>query len=245
MQSLVFDIETIPVNFEETFDEVQMEYLMRGAANDEERELRKSWGGLNPFLGKIVCIGTYVHETKKGSALYLAQQESEEVVTLDDMTHKYKAFVDEAEMLRHFWDGVSRFDAFVSFNGRNFDSPFLMLRSAILGIRPSVNFMAGTRWEFKVGGSSRDKYGGVEHIDLADKLCFGQGFDKAGATRKFNLDFYTKAFGIPSPKSAGIAGDKVPHFFAEGKSREIAEYCMRDVRATSDLYAKWVDLLKF
>jgi hypothetical protein len=36
MQSLVFDIETIPVNFEETFDEAQLEYLMRGAANDED-----------------------------------------------------------------------------------------------------------------------------------------------------------------------------------------------------------------
>lgn len=245
MQSLVFDIETIPLDFDTSFDDAQKEYLMRGTATDEERELRKSWGGLNPFLGKVVCIGTYVHETKKGSALYLANEESDEIVTLDDMTHRYKAFVDEGEMLRHFWDGVTKFDAFVSFNGRNFDSPFLMLRSALLGIRPSANFMGGTRWEFKIGGGSQDKYGGVEHIDLADKLSFGQGFDKAGATRKFNLDFYTKAFGIPSPKSAGIAGDKVPQFFAEGRMREIAEYCMRDVRATSDLYAKWVELLKF
>jgi 3'-5' exonuclease len=245
MLSLVFDIETIPLDFPTSFDEAQLEYLYRGCQTEEEREKIRSWGGLNPFLGKVVCIGTYVHETKKGTALFLANEESEEVVELDDMTHRYKAFVDEAELLRHFWEGVKKFDAFVSFNGRNFDAPFLMLRSAILGIRPSMNFMGGTRWDFKVGGGSNDRYGGHEHIDLADKLCFGQGFDKAGATRKFNLDFYTKAFGIPSPKSAGIAGDKVPQFFADGRMREIAEYCMRDVRATSDLYTKWTEHLRF
>lgn len=243
--TLVFDIETIPLDFETSFDEVQKEYLLRGCTTDEERERVKGLGGLNPFLGKIVCIGTYVHETRKGTALFLDREANESVVELDDMTHKYRSFTDEAEMLAHFWSGVAKYSAFVSFNGRNFDSPFLMLRSAVLGIRPSVNMMGGTRWEFKVGGGSQDKYGGVEHIDLADKLCFGMGFDKAGATRRFNLDFYTKAFGVPSPKSKEIAGDKVPQYYHEGKMREIAEYCMRDVRATSDLYAKWVELLKF
>lgn len=243
--TLVFDIETIPLDYEETFDDVQIEYLLRGCQSDEEREKMRGMGALNPFTGKIVCIGTYVHESSKGAALYLDSVAQEDVVELDDMTHKYKSFTDEAEMLSHFWNGVAKYNAFVSFNGRNFDSPFLMLRSAVLGIRPSVNFMGGTRWDFKVGGGSSDKYGGADHIDLADKLCFGAGFDKFGATRRFNLDFYTKSFGIASPKSATIAGDKVPQYFAEGKSREIAEYCMRDVRATSELYAKWCELLKF
>jgi predicted PolB exonuclease-like 3'-5' exonuclease len=241
--SLVFDIETVPLDFDSSFDDVQKEYLLRGTTTDEERELRKGWGGLNPFLGRVVCIGTYVHETKKGSALYLANEASETIVELDDMTHRYRAFTDEGAMLTHFWNGIERYQTFVSFNGRGFDCPFLMLRSAALGIRPSVNMMAGTKWDFKVGGASR--YDGAEHIDLADKLCFGSGFDKNGATRKFNLDFYTKAFGIPSPKAAGLAGDKVPQYFADGRVYEIAEYCMRDVRATSDLYQKWIDLLRF
>lgn len=246
MQTLVFDIETIPLPFDTTFDDAQKEYLLRGCSTEEERERMKGMGGLNPFLGQVVCIGTYVHETKKGAALYLDKEELEDVVELEDMTHRYRAFTDEHTLLTHFWNGVAKnFDAFVSFNGRNFDCPFLMLRSAVLGIRPSINFMGGTRWDFKVGGKSTDRYGGFEHIDLADKLCFGTGFDKVGATRKFNLDFYTKSFGIPSPKSAGVAGDKVPMLFAEGRSREIAEYCMRDVRATSDLYEKWDTLLRF
>lgn len=244
--TLIFDIETIPLDFDTSFDEVQREYLLRGAKDDAEREQRKSWGGLNPLTGQIVCIGTFVHESKKGTALYLTNEASEDIIEADGMVMRYKAFDNEPALLQHFWNGLAdRYNAVVTFNGRNFDCPFLMLRSAVLGIRPSVNMMAGTRWEYKVGGSSSDRYSGIEHIDLQDKLCFGAGFEKAGATRKFNLDFYTKTFGIASPKSAGIAGDKVPQFFKEGRQREIAEYCMRDVKATSELYQKWHDLLRF
>ncbi len=246
MHTLIFDIETVPLDFHSSFDAAQQEYLLRGAGTEEERELRKGYGALNPLTGKIVCIGTLVHETGKGSALYLADEAAEETVEHDGHAYRYRAFTNEAELLQHFWNGLDgKFQAVVTFNGRSFDCPFLMLRSAVLGIRPSMNMMAGTKWEFKIGGNSNDRYGGIEHIDLQDKLCYNLGFDKFGPTRKFNLDFYTKSFGIASPKSATIAGDKVPIFFAEGRSREIAEYCMRDVRATSELYEKWNSLLKF
>jgi amidase len=55
----------------------------------------------------------------------------------------------------------------------------------------------------------------------------------------FNLDFYCKAFGIESPKSHGVSGLDVNRLLAEGRSREIAEYCLRDVRATLELYQIW------
>jgi hypothetical protein len=242
--TLVFDIETVPLDFDASFDDVQKEYLLRGLDTEEKIENQKGLGGLNPLLGKVVCIGIYLTEAKQGFGLYLGEDEQEEIVELDDMKIKYKTFLEESELLEHFWKGLTadNYTAYVSFNGRGFDCPFLMLRSAALGIRPSVNLMAGTRWMFKVGGQGRE----VEHIDLLDKLTFNSGgFDKAGATRKFNLDFYTKAFGVPSPKSGGITGHEVPKFFAEGHSREIAEYCLRDVRATSDLYEKWCELLRF
>lgn len=242
-QSLIFDIETVPLPFDETFDEVQKEYLLRNAKTEEEIEAIKRYGALNPLLGRVVCIGIYIPELKRGAALYLDTADSEKVVEHDEMTIKYKSFIDEAELLSHFWLGLEerRYNAFVSFNGRNFDCPFLMLRSATLGVRPSINLMAGTRWTFKVAGKNYE----VEHIDLADKLVFGNGFDKNGAMRKFNLDFYTKAFGVSSPKAGGITGYEVPNFFAAGSSREIAEYCIRDVRSTGELYEKWQTLLKF
>lgn len=237
--TLVFDIETTPLDFDTSFDDVQKEYLLRGTEDEEKIEKVKGLGALNPLLGQCITIGLYTVEQKYGAALYLAKEELEEMSTLDDMRLKYRAFTDERTMLQQFWKILedNKFTTYISFNGRGFDCPFLMLRSAVLGIRPSVNLMAGTRWDFKVGT--------IEHIDLIDKLSFNTTFDRAGAARRFNLDFYTKAFGIPSPKSGGISGYDVPVFYKEGKVREIAEYCLRDVRATADLYQKWNELLRF
>ena len=59
----------------------------------------------------------------------------------------------------------------------------------------------------------------------------------------FNLDFYCKAFGIESPKSHGVSGMDVGTMMAEGKCREVAEYCLRDVRATVELYRIWKERL--
>lgn len=238
-QTLVFDIETIPLDFDSSFDEAQREYLLRGVEDEEKIEKTKGLGALNPLLGQCVTIGLYIVEQKYGAALYTAAQEAEEITELDGMKLKFKSFTDEHALFRHFWKILedSKFTTYVTFNGRGFDCPFLMLRSALLGIRPSVNLMAGTRWNFNVGT--------IEHIDLIDKLSFNIGFDRTGAARRFNLDFYTKAFGIPSPKSGGMTGYDVPAYCRAGKMREIAEYCLRDVRATADLYEKWNELLRF
>jgi len=66
-----------------------------------------------------------------------------------------------------------------------------------------------------------------------------------GATREFNLDFYAKAFGITSPKSMGITGLELGPMFHAGRYREIAEYCMADVRATAELFQRWKMFLAF
>jgi hypothetical protein len=64
-----------------------------------------------------------------------------------------------------------------------------------------------------------------------------------GAARRFNLDFYCKSFGIESPKSHGVTGMDVNTLMAEKRFREIAEYCLRDVKATVELYKIWKDRL--
>ncbi len=242
-QTFVFDIETVPLPFDQSFDEVQKEYLLRGLTEEKDIENQKRFGALNPLLGRIVCIGIFIPELKRGVALSLADSEAEETIEYSDHSVKYLSFADEAALITHFWKGLEaqRYSSYVTFNGRNFDCPFLMLRSAALGVRPTVNLMAGTRWAFRVGGKNYE----ADHIDLADKLVFGAGFDKNGATRRFNLDFYTKSFGIKSPKAEGVTGYEVPEYFAEGKIREIAEYCVRDVVATAELYDRWNTLLRF
>ena len=131
---------------------------------------------------------------------------------------------DEKQLLRWFWGTISRYEQFITFNGRGFDCPFLMLRSAILGIRPSRNLMPY-------------RYNAALHCDLLEQLTF------YGAIRKFNLDFYCKTFGIKSPKSEGITGLNLGSFFSEGKYREIAQYCLGDVIATTELFQRWNECL--
>ena len=45
------------------------------------------------------------------------------------------------------------------------------------------------------------------------------------------------------PKSHGVTGMDVSNLLAEGKFREIAEYCLRDVKATVLLYQIWKERL--
>jgi hypothetical protein len=81
------------------------------------------------------------------------------------------------------------------------------------------------------------------HCDLAEQLTFYGVSGRDGAARKFNLDFYCKAFGIESPKSHGVTGMDVNQLMVEKRFREIAEYCLRDVHATVLLYQIWKDRL--
>jgi hypothetical protein len=81
------------------------------------------------------------------------------------------------------------------------------------------------------------------HCDLAEQLTFYGVSGKDGAARRFNLDFYCKAFGIPSPKAEGVSGADVNALLAAGEYRTIAEYCLRDVRATVLLHRIWRERL--
>jgi len=81
------------------------------------------------------------------------------------------------------------------------------------------------------------------HCDLAEQFSFYNVSGREGAARKFNLDFYCKAFGIESPKAHGVTGMDVNTLMAGGKFRDIAEYCLRDVRATVELYRVWKERL--
>src|SRR3989442_12238069 len=81
------------------------------------------------------------------------------------------------------------------------------------------------------------------HCYMAEQLTFYNVSGRDGAARKFNLDFYCKAFGIPSPKAYGVTGMDVSDLVKEGRFREIADYCLRDVVATVQLFHLWKERL--
>jgi 3'-5' exonuclease len=235
MAKLAFDIETSSLPLEQ-FDEGQQEYLFRecqkiadeSARATRHEEIRRQFN-LWPFTAQVVCIAMLNAESSRGQVLYLADDFDEE--TAEETPVEFISCVDEPELLANFWDVSKRYDSIVTFNGRGFDVPFIYLRSALLNVPITRKDWLGYRYQTE------------PHCDLAEQLTFYNVSGREGAARRFNLDFYCKAFGIESPKSQGVTGMDVNTLMAEARYREIAEYCLRDVKATVLLYEIWRDRL--
>lgn len=234
MARLVFDIETsaLPLG---TFDEAQLEYLFRDAEKIEDETLRlerrseiERLFNLWPLTARVVCIAMLNADTSRGQVLFTAEDYEESGGEAGPV--EFVACMDETELLTAFWDVAKHYESVVTFNGRGFDVPFLYMRSALLNVPISRKDWLGYRFQCD------------PHCDLADQLTF-YGGSREGAARRFNLDFYCKAFGIESPKSHGITGMDVNQLLAERRYREIAEYCLRDVQATVLLYHIWRERL--
>jgi DNA polymerase elongation subunit (family B) len=231
MATLVFDIETsaLPI---ETFDEAQQEYLFRDASRLQDplaqharkAELEQQLS-LYPFTARVVCIAMLNADSQRGQVLYTAEDFAEEGNEAAPV--EFVPCVDEAEMLTAFWDVAVHYDSIVTFNGRGFDVPFIYLRSALLNVPITRKDWLGYRYQTD------------PHCDLAEQFTFYTVSGRDGAAKRFNLDFYCKAFGIDSPKSHGVSGMDVNRLLAAGETRAIAEYCLRDVQATVLLYHIW------
>ena len=220
MSSVVFDIETYRFPLE-SFDDVQQEYLLKFADTEEKRETEILKMNLYAPTARIIAIAMLNPDTMAGKVLYQADTPGQ--FFSDGGKVEYIAG-DEQQLLRNFWEAVTRYDRFITFNGRTFDCPFLMLRSGVVGVQPTRNLLPY-------------RYDPSVHCDLLDQLSF------YGATRKFNLDFYCKAFGIKSPKSDGLTGLDLGPLFDAGRYTEIAEYCLGDVVATAELFKRWNQFL--
>ncbi len=220
MSRVVFDIETLGFALD-SFDPVQQEYLLKFADTDEKREEAIQKLSLHALTAQIIAIGMMNPDTDAGKVFY--QGTPQEQFLSDDGKVEFRSG-GEKDLLLWFWDSVQRYDQFITFNGRSFDCPFLMLRSALVGVTATRNLMPY-------------RYEASTHCDLLEQLTF------YGATRKFNLDFYCKAFHIKSPKSEGISGLDLGKLFHEGRFKEIANYCRGDLTATSELFRRWDEYL--
>ncbi|MBT3911753.1 MAG: hypothetical protein HOF22_00990 [Verrucomicrobia bacterium] len=231
MATLVFDIETSAVPLD-SFDESSQEYLMRPANNlpaGEEQEAKREelirMMNLWPFTAQVVCIAMINAETLRGQVIFIA--DDFESNTRDVIGVEFVPVMDEVELLNQFWAVASHYDKVVTFNGRQFDVPFLYLRSAQLDVPITRKNWLGYRFTTE------------PHCDLAEQLTFYNVSGRSGAARRFNLDFYCRIFGVDSPKSHGVTGMDVNQLMEEQRYGEIAEYCLRDVFATVKLFDIW------
>jgi 3'-5' exonuclease len=239
MSRVVFDIETLGYPLE-SFDDARQDYLMKFARTEEERIEAVQKLNLTPFTAQIIAIGMLNPDTNQGKVLYQAPATTTPATIAPDSIAPDLSpgllspgaedveFIPltEEEILQEFWKAIVHYNQFITFNGRSFDCPFILLRSAILGVKPLRNLMP-YRWS------------STEHCDLLEQLTY------YGATRKFNLDFYCKSFGIKSPKESGVTGLDMGRLFAEERYREIAEYCLADVHATAAMFKRWQSMLSF
>ena len=234
-KKLVLDIETVGEDFD-SLDEATQENLTRWIKKESENEAEydealdelKNGLGFSALTAEIVAIGVLDCGSPSSVAKPLrrtgASGGKEENTTFKQCSEK--------EMLEKFWEGAKKYNYFITFNGRAFDIPFMMVRSAVHGVRPTKDLMRGRYL-------SQQSFDAV-HIDLLDQLTFYGAVRKKG-----NLHLWTRAFGITSPKVSGVTGDDVRKLFKEKKYAEIARYNAGDLRATKELHEKWENYMKF
>lgn len=135
----------------------------------------------------------------------------------------------ERLLLEQFRGAVETLGApcLVTWNGRAYDLPALMLRSLRYGIaHPWYYQSRDTRYRFSEAG----------HCDLADAM------GDYGASRRLHLDGMAKLIGLPGT-FGDIDGSKVGEAYAAGRLEEIVGYCISDAVQTAFLFLRW-QLLK-
>jgi hypothetical protein len=220
MKKLVIDIETVGTPWEE-HDPYVREYLIKGMTEAEAEE-EKRRGALSPFTGRIVAIGVVNAETGKSCVFYEVPGQKDIAVRKEDGQRTLISGT-ERQILEKFWEYLDKGDRFISFNGRQFDGPFLMIRSAINGVVPKRD-LVGNRYRFH------------PNCDLREVLNFNGAVN--WRQMRFNLDLACKAFGVVSSKEEGKDGKAVEGMYLAGRYEDIARYCLDDVRATCDLYLR-------
>ena len=219
MNRLIYDIETIGESFED-LDEKQQKHLLLWAKSPKDEEIIKLQTPLYALTGRVVSIAMLNPNSERARVYTIGEHDD---VHEDDT--EYFFVPDEKKLLSDFWEDAREYHQFITFNGRTFDAPYLMLRSAINRVKPTTDIIGY-------------RYKSIPHLDLADQMSF------FGATRHpFPLHFYCKAFGIESPKDNGMTGLDVPAYFKDGRVLEIAQYCLGDVEATAELLEYWDDFL--
>src|SRR3990167_7944603 len=153
---LIFDIETIGNNFDK-LDEKAKEFVTKFAQTPEEEQEAKDGLSFSPLTGEVVAIGILNPDTDKGAVYFHDPSGKLEKESKNNI--QYSPLSSEKEVLKEFWETAQLYDQFITFNGRGFDCPFLIVRSAIHKIKPTKKIM-GYRFT-----KAQDL-----HIDLYDQL---------------------------------------------------------------------------
>lgn len=214
MKTFTFDIETIPI---ENLDKAQM---------DEYRKIMK--GLINkwyPNGGYTLSDLKDLRNLARSVSPFLGKICVIGIHYKDDLGNVQTEALygeDEGKLLTTFWSYLAQFGQglFISFNGLGFDVPFIIKRSMFHRIVPTNNSFLDLR-----------RFSTWPHFDV--KMILGDWDKYATGT----LDLITNFLSIPSPKEGKVAAKGVYTAYREGRLNEVADYCVRDVVATYEVYS--------
>lgn len=206
MKIIAFDLETIankkiiPILPEPKPNKRLKDPAKIKADIEEKKKKQIEEMGMNPMHNMICCAGW---GNANGTNHIMLEEETEE---------------SEAELLREFWDVLSNYDHFITFNGRSFDLRSMHLHGMRYGIRPGIAI-------------NKSKYNKGNHTDLRFVL---NGNEPMG---KGNLNYFSKIL-IGEQKVEGMTGEQVQEYWDTGRQEEIGIYCEQDCLLTWDLYQR-------
>jgi len=210
-KTLVFDIETVP-GIELAQAPAAVVKAIDRAAERMDGDVDKVMG-LSPYFGKVVSLAFGDGEAEGPVTALVVPPPGRE----QDEYPSWIRPMTEAELLRSFWHLADAAELVVSYNGRGFDVPFLLMRSLIHGIPARVDLLSSP-------------FSLRPHLDLFRLIGHGRG--GLGST---SLDVICWALGIESPKGA-MDGSMVAPTYARGDIESIATYNVADVRATTAVF---------
>ena len=208
----VIDIETYPnEDMIDRLPEPKIDSRLKDpvkieAAKIEAKDKQIQEMALSPLYGKIACVG---YEKGKGNV----------DVAIDE---------DETRIIKHFFEhiiplGQTGSPKIVTWNGMNFDVPFLYKRAMILGIKPTVNMSYFMK-----------RYQVETHCDLMQVWCGWYGYEKLDNVSQAVLGYGKVEFDVTTIKDLM----KTP----EGREK-ISVYCKGDIKATSELFNLMANVL--
>jgi hypothetical protein len=216
---LFIDIETLPPQ-EEARDSVnpalafKLEKGHRASHQDagvecaEERFRRLA---LHAEYGRVLCVGMIVE--RDGEMICRG------VLGRERQTMRFH--MDEEKTLRGFWNQLRDFDErrdlIVGHNIYDFDLPFLYKRSIIRRVEPSVR-LSFARYR------SRPVFDTMKEWEL---WAWRAGI---------KLEELAEVLQLGIRKTEGMDGSRIYDCFCEGQHQEIADYCLRDVDLTREIY---------
>ncbi len=222
---VVFDIEAVP--------DLEMARRLLGRPHDApDAEIRRMLGERYARSGEdpaTAFLKAPIYRIVSIAALYAKREDGGGPWTVTQIGSRSVGEKTEAELLLGFVkslpvNGRGTGPILVTFGGNGFDLPLLRYRAFALGVPLPGLHGAGHRNYWHRFGS--------DHIDLCDVLS---GY---GGSTKPSLAEMAALANIPV-KIGGVDGSQVEAYVAEGRLKEVADYCLTDVLATFCVFLRY------